>query len=101
MIRPCCGQQARFARNEGDRVRSLDGRLENLAGIGIQPGGTVECQHRAVIPLPQAIGRFDQCRVPAAGWPAQADAEQAIDDQSPALLFGDLSSTVPPAELKR
>ena len=80
-VRPVEGQQAGFEGDEGDRVGGLDAGAEAFAGIGIQPARNVEGQARTGL----GVEGLDPFCVEAFGGALQADAEEGIHHQFPAV----------------
>ena len=74
-------QQPGFQCNEGDGVIRFDRAAQHAASVGVEAAGNVERQYRRL----DIVDLFDQRGVIAGKVALQADAEQAVDDQRPAL----------------
>ena len=91
------GEQSGFDGDKGDGVLSVDGAAADAAAVGTKTARHVEGEHRGV----QRIHSEHQIGKTATDIALQADAEQAVDDQIPGNVLGNVvqqaAATVDPA----
>ena len=75
------GQQAGFERNEGGGVSGTKGGAVGLSGVGVEPAGHVERQARRRL----GVEGLDPASVAALDGALEADTEQGVDHQCPAV----------------
>jgi len=81
MVGAVGSEQARFGRNEADRMTGVNRCAAHLASIGIEAARAVKGEHGAAVASSQQVGVANQLGVGTGSLALQTDAEQSVDDQ--------------------